>query len=106
MNTTIKKQVAEERFYLVCISSALFIIKRCQDRNVNWEETWRQELKQCHGAMLLIDFLIMACKLCFLIEPRTTSPEIAPLTMGQTLPHQSRNKKIIYREILCEHFLS
>jgi hypothetical protein len=32
--------------------------------------------------------LLMACLVCFLIEPRTTSPEIEPTTVGWALLHQ------------------
>jgi hypothetical protein len=35
-----------------------------------------------HGRMLLTDLLPMACSACFLIEPRTTNPGMAPPTMG------------------------
>jgi hypothetical protein len=34
------------------------------------------------GEMLLIGLLLLACSACFLIEPRTTSPEMVPPTMG------------------------
>jgi hypothetical protein len=58
--------------------------------------------------VLLTGLLPMACSACFLIEPRTTSPGLAPPTMGWALPHQSIIKKIpyrlAYRLILMEAF--
>jgi hypothetical protein len=42
--------------------------------------------------MLLACLLPLACSACFLIEPRTTSPGMAPPTMGPpTLDHWLRN---------------
>jgi hypothetical protein len=35
-----------------------------------------------HGGMLLTDLLPLACSVCSLIEPKTTSPVMAPPTMG------------------------
>ena len=37
---------------------------------------------------------LLACSACFLIEPRTTRPGMAPPTMGRALPHQSLIKEI------------
>jgi hypothetical protein len=34
------------------------------------------------GGVLRIDLLLMACSACFLMELRTTSPGMAPRTMG------------------------
>ena len=45
-----------------------------------------------HGTTMLTGLLPMACSVCFLIEPRTTSPGMAPLTMGWALPDQSLRK--------------
>jgi hypothetical protein len=42
----------------------------------------KQELMQIHGGMLLTGLLPLACSACFLIEPKTTSPDMAPPTMG------------------------
>ena len=58
--------------------------------------TWRQALLQRQQRELLPGLLLMACSACFLIEPRTTSPGMAPLTMGWALPYQSIMKKIPY----------
>ena len=52
--------------------------------------------------------LLMACSACFLIEPRTTSPGMAPLTWLSLLTPIT--KKVPYRlayvQILWRHFLS
>ena len=39
-----KEQAGEERVYSADISTSLFIIDGSQDRNLNREGTWRQEL--------------------------------------------------------------
>ena len=74
-------------------STLQFIIEGSQDRNSNRAEIWMQELMQrpWRGA---------ACWLVphgFLIEPRTTSPGVAPPTMNWDLLNQSPNKKTPYR---------
>ena len=48
-----------------------------------------------YGGVLLTDLLIMASSAWFLIEPRSTSSQIASPTMGLALPHQLLIKKII-----------
>ena len=40
----------EERDYLACISTVLYIIKGSQDRNSNRAGTWRQKLIQRPGS--------------------------------------------------------
>ena len=44
-------------------------------------------------------YLIALCGLLslFLMEPRITSPGVAPPTMGWALPHQSLHNKMPYR---------
>jgi hypothetical protein len=42
--------------------------------------------------MLFTVSLPLACSACFLIELRTTSPGMAPPTLGWALPHQSLRK--------------
>jgi hypothetical protein len=70
--------------------------------------TSRQELKHgrnlvaganaaaMEGCRLLVCFSWLP-QFCFLTEHRTTSPGIAPPTMGRALPHQSLIKKMPYR---------
>ena len=55
-------------------------------------QTWRQELMQRPWRDAAY-WLTMACSVCLLIEPRTVSPGMAPLTQW-ALPHQSTIKKI------------
>jgi hypothetical protein len=83
----IKKQVVEKKVYSAYTSTLLFITKGSHDRNSNRAGTWRQELMQRPWRVLLTGFLPLACSACFLIEPRTTSPWMAPPTMGWILPH-------------------
>jgi hypothetical protein len=63
-----------------------------------------------HGGVLLTGLLPTACSVCFLIERRTTSPGMAPPTMGWALPHPSLIKKMLYRlacsPILGKYFLN
>jgi hypothetical protein len=72
-----KNQVAEDRVYSAYTSTMLFITKGSQDRNSYRAGTWRQELMQRPWRVCLLA--------CFLIEPRTTSPGMAPPTMGWAL---------------------
>ena len=92
-----QKQVGEERAYLAYTSISLFIIEGGQDRNSNMAGTWRQKLK---------GLLLVACSACFLTEPRTTSPELAPPTIEEPFPHQLLGKKMFYSLILWRHFLN
>jgi hypothetical protein len=86
-NIMIKKQVGEERVYSAYTSTSLCITKGSQNRDSHRAGTWRQELMQKpwgvggHG-MLLTGLLPLACSVCFLIELRSTSPGMAPPTMG------------------------
>jgi hypothetical protein len=66
----------------------LFITKGSQDRNSSRAGTWRQELMQSLGRVLLNSLF---CVVCFLIEPGTTSLGIAPPTIGRALPSQSQS---------------
>jgi hypothetical protein len=56
--------------------------------------------------VLLTGLLLTVCSACFLIKPRTTSPGMAPPTIGWALPHQSPIKKIPYSWVLWGHFLN
>jgi hypothetical protein len=67
-------------------ATSLFILHRSQDRNSNRVGTWG-ELMQKLWRLLLTGLLLMTCSACFLIEPMTASPGMAPPTMGWALPH-------------------
>jgi len=69
-----KKQAGKERVYSAYTSTLLFIAKGNQDWNSGQEAGADAETME--GCYLL------ACSACFLIEPRTTSPGMAPPTMG------------------------
>jgi hypothetical protein len=74
-----KKQVGEERVYSAYTSTLLFIIKGSQD----WNSSRSESRSWCrgHGGVLLTALLALACSACSLIEPKTTSPGMAPPTM-------------------------
>jgi hypothetical protein len=82
-NIMIKKQVGEERVYSAYISTLLFITERSQD----WNSSRSGSRSWCrgHGGMFLTGLLHLACSACSLIEPKTTSPEMAPPTRGPPL---------------------
>ena len=79
-NIMTKKQVGEERVYSAYTSILLFITKGCQDWNSGrpGSRSWCRS----HGGMLLTGLLPLACSACFLIEPKTTRPEMVPPTRG------------------------
>jgi hypothetical protein len=75
-NIMTKKQVGEERVYSAYTSILLlFITKGSQDWN-SGTRSWCRG----HGGMLLTGLLPLACSACFLIEPKSTSPGMAPHT--------------------------
>jgi hypothetical protein len=85
-NIVTKKQVRKERIYSAYISTLPFITKGSQD----WNSSRAGSRSWCrgHGGMLLTGLLPLACSACFLIELKTTSPGMAPPTMGPpTLDH-------------------
>lgn len=83
---TNQTQLGQER---VCLAYAPHIIKGSQDRNSDRAGTGDSSWCKGHRGMLLTDLFFMAYSACFLIEPRATSPETAPLTTGWALPHPS-----------------
>ena len=62
------------------------------------------------GGVLLTGLHLVACSACFLIEPRTICPGMAPSKIREALPHHSLIKKLSYKLtcslILRRHFLS
>lgn len=70
---------------------------------------WRQELKMRLGWVLLTGLFSMDCLVAFLIQPKTTCPEIVPPTVGWAHPHQSLIKKMlqwyVYQPIWWRQFL-
>jgi len=98
-----KKQVGEERVYSAFASPVLFIVKGSQDKNPSRVGTWRRELCRDQGGVLLTGLFLLACSARFLREPRTTSPEMPPPTIGWALPHWSLIEKVPYSWILWWH---
>jgi hypothetical protein len=62
----------------------------------------KQELMQSHEGMLLTGLFPLACSACSLIEPKTTSPEMAPPTRGP--PPSSLIEKNVLQLDLVEAF--
>jgi hypothetical protein len=58
----------------------LFITEGSQDRNSS--RSGYRNWCRGHGGMWLTGLLPLACSACFLIEPMTTSPRMAPSTRG------------------------
>lgn len=54
----------------------------------------KSELMQSGGGALLPGLLPVAHSACFLIQPKTRRPRVAPPTVGRTFPHQSLIKKL------------
>jgi hypothetical protein len=84
-NIMTKKQAGEEWVYSAYTSTMLFITKGSRDWNSHRARTWEAgaDVEALEGAAYWIA--------CFLIEPRTTTPGMAPPTMGPpTLDHQLR----------------
>jgi hypothetical protein len=82
-NIMAKKQVGEKRVYSAYTSTLLFITKGSQDWNSgsSGSRSWCRD----HGGMLFTGLLPLAYSACFLIEPKTTSPGMAPPKMGAPL---------------------
>ena len=97
-----KKQVGEERVYSAYTSTLLFITKGSQDWNSH--RSGSRSWCRGHGRMLLTGLFPQPCSACFLIEPKTTSPGMAPPTMGWALPIWSLVEKMPYSWILWRHF--
>jgi hypothetical protein len=78
-NIMTKKQVGEERIY----SAYTFHIAVHHQRKSGLElkQVRKQELTQ-RPRRDVTGLLPLACSTCFLIEPRTTSPGVAPPTMS------------------------
>ena len=86
-NIMTKKQGGEKRVYSAYSSTLLFITEGSQD----WNSSRAGSSSWCrgHGGMFLTGLLALACSACFLIEPKTTSPEMVPPTRGP--PHLITN---------------
>jgi hypothetical protein len=76
-----KKQVGEERVYSAYTSILLFITKEVRTGTQAGQEAGA-DAEAMEGWMFLTGLLALACSACSLIEPKTTSPEMAPPTRG------------------------
>ena len=59
-----------------------------------------------HGGMFFTGLLSLACSACFLIKPKTTSPEMVPPTRGPPPLIWSLIEKMPYSWISWRHFLN
>ena len=104
VSVPVSKAAWEERVNSAYTFTLLFITEGSQSRNSSRAGIWGQKLMQGPQRVLLTGLLLMACSACFLIESRTTSPGMAPPTMGWALPCQSlireMNYKLAYRKRL------
>lgn len=71
-----------------------------QSSNLDQEPRSRSSFRD-HGAVLQ-GLLSVASSVCFLRAPRTTIPEVTPLTTGWALPHQPLTKKMDCRLLICQ----
>jgi hypothetical protein len=74
-NIMTMKQVGEKRVYSTYTSMLLFITKEVKTETQAGQEAGA-DAEAVEGCSLL------ACLACFLIEPKTTSPEMVPPTRG------------------------
>jgi hypothetical protein len=102
----IKKQVEEERVYLACISTVLFITKGCQYWNSRGIRSWCR----AHGGMLLTGLLPLAFSACSLIEPKTYTAQgwyhpQAALTLIEKMPYSwiSWRHFLNWSSLLCDN---
>jgi hypothetical protein len=72
-----KKQIEEGRVYSAYTSKLLFITRGSQDRNSSRSGADIEAMEDVTYCLLPL-----ACSAGFLIEPKTTSPRMAPPTMG------------------------
>lgn len=61
MGCHVPKQLGEERVYFAYCSISQFVINGNTGRNSSNAETWRQELMQGLGGVLLTGLLFVAC---------------------------------------------
>lgn len=68
--------------------------------------TCRQKVMDGHGGVLLNGLLIMACSVCFLVEPKTTSSDLEPLPWAESSPiSKSFPPSVIFKKVLQLDFI-
>ena len=67
-------------------SSIQQLIKSREERNAHRAGTWGRSWSWGYGRVLLNGLFSWLCSVCFLIEPRTTSPGMAPSNRVWVLP--------------------
>ena len=91
-------------FIQLTLFTSLFITKGSRD----WISSRPGSRSWCrgHGGILFTGLPPLACSACFLIKPKTTSPRMAPTTMGWALPPWSLVEKMPYIWISWRQFLN
>jgi hypothetical protein len=89
------KAKGKERVYFAFTSISLFTIKGSQNRNSKRAETRKQELRQRLGlGLCLLTSSSRLAQPAFQQNPGSTSPGMAPPTVGRTLPSQSEGNAL------------
>jgi hypothetical protein len=99
-----RSKLGRKGFIQLTRPTLLFITKERQD----WNSSRSGSRNWCrgHGGMLLTGLLPLACSICFLIELKTTSPRMAPPTIGWVLSPWTLIEKMSYSWISWRHFLT
>jgi hypothetical protein len=84
-----QKEVGEERVYLA------YAIVYHQTQSMQKLKQGRR-LEAGPDAETMDGYYVLACSVCFLIKPKTTSPGMILPTAGRAQPHQSLIKKTPY----------
>jgi hypothetical protein len=69
-----RNKLGRKGFIQLTLSTLLLITKGSQDWNSS--RSGNRSWYRGHGGILLTGLLLLACSACFLIEPKTTSPEM------------------------------
>ena len=93
----LRSKMGEGRVYSAYISILLLLTKE-SDSSRSGSRSWCRG----HGRMFLTGLLPLACSACTLIEPKSTSPEMVPLTRGP--PPWSLIEKMPHSCISWRHF--
>ena len=91
-----QKQIEDEGFIWLTLPHGSLSLKEVRMGN----QTGLEPRGRNHIVKAMEGCCLLACSACFLLEPRTTSPVVAPLTMCWALPHQSLIKKMPCR-LVC-----
>ena len=80
-----KKQVGEERVYSAYTFHTAVHHQRKSGQELTQGRNLEAGAEQKPWRMFLTGLFPLACSACFLVEPKTTSPEMVPPTMGSLI---------------------